>query len=99
MILDGNDPQSVQQAARALAQGQLVAFPTETVYGLGADAARDDAVAGIFQAKGRPSDHPLIVHVATEPAAQAERGAGARASLVDSGRHDPEQHERAGQVP
>jgi L-threonylcarbamoyladenylate synthase len=46
-----------------LAAGGLVAFPTETVYGLGADAGSDQAVSGIFAAKGRPSDHPLIVHV------------------------------------
>jgi L-threonylcarbamoyladenylate synthase len=54
----------VDQAARTLAAGELVAFPTETVYGLGADAGSDAAVAKIFAAKGRPSDHPLIVHVA-----------------------------------
>jgi L-threonylcarbamoyladenylate synthase len=47
-----------------LRAGGLVAFPTETVYGLGADATSDMAVAGIFKAKGRPADHPLIVHVA-----------------------------------
>ncbi len=47
-----------------LRAGGLVAFPTETVYGLGADASSDEAVAAIFAAKGRPSDHPLIVHVA-----------------------------------
>lgn len=64
MILDGSLPSSVAQAALALAGGELVAFPTETVYGLGADASSDVAVAGIFVAKGRPSDHPLIVHVA-----------------------------------
>lgn len=63
MILDGHHESSVAQAARLLAAGGLVAFPTETVYGLGADAGSDSAVAGIFQAKGRPSDHPLIVHV------------------------------------
>jgi L-threonylcarbamoyladenylate synthase len=51
------------QAAQALAAGELVAFPTETVYGLGADATSDSAVAKIFAAKGRPADHPLIVHV------------------------------------
>lgn len=51
------------QAAQALAAGGLVAFPTETVYGLGADATSDSAVAKIFAAKGRPADHPLIVHV------------------------------------
>jgi L-threonylcarbamoyladenylate synthase len=64
MILDGASPEAIEQAARALRAGELVAFPTETVYGLGADATNDDAVAGIFRAKGRPADHPLIVHVA-----------------------------------
>jgi tRNA threonylcarbamoyl adenosine modification protein (Sua5/YciO/YrdC/YwlC family) len=56
--------ETVAEAARVLRAGGLVAFPTETVYGLGADATSDMAVAGIFKAKGRPSDHPLIVHVA-----------------------------------
>lgn len=64
MILDGSQPESIAQAARALRQGHLVGLPTETVYGLAADAGRDEAVAQIFAAKGRPSDHPLIVHVA-----------------------------------
>lgn len=64
MILDGSLPSSVAQAVRTLGAGELVAFPTETVYGLGADAGNDAAVAKIFAAKGRPSDHPLIVHVA-----------------------------------
>ena len=64
MILDGRDPASVAAAAQALRAGELVGLPTETVYGLGADAASDAAVAKIFTAKGRPSDHPLIVHVA-----------------------------------
>ncbi len=50
--------------AEALAAGRLVVFPTETVYGLGADASSADAVAGIFDAKGRPRGHPLIVHMA-----------------------------------
>lgn len=54
---------TVERAARALAEGHLVAFPTETVFGLGADALNPAAVARIFAAKGRPSDHPLIVHV------------------------------------
>jgi L-threonylcarbamoyladenylate synthase len=63
VILDGASQASVAQAAQALARGELVAFPTETVYGLGADAGSDAAVAKIFAAKGRPSDHPLIVHV------------------------------------
>jgi L-threonylcarbamoyladenylate synthase len=64
VILDGQNPAALEQAAARLAAGGLVAFPTETVYGLGADAGSDAAVAGIFAAKGRPSDHPLIVHVA-----------------------------------
>jgi len=66
MILDGAAPDAIQRAVRALAAGDLVAFPTETVYGLGADAGSDAAVARIFEAKGRPSDHPLIVHVGGE---------------------------------
>jgi L-threonylcarbamoyladenylate synthase len=53
----------VARAAGLLLAGRLVAFPTETVYGLGADAANPDAVARIFAAKGRPADHPLIVHL------------------------------------
>jgi L-threonylcarbamoyladenylate synthase len=57
-------PLTTQQAVDLLAAGQLVAFPTETVYGLGADACNDAAVAKIFAAKGRPANHPLIVHVA-----------------------------------
>lgn len=56
----------IARAAALLAAGRLVAFPTETVYGLGADASRDDAVARIFEAKGRPRAHPLIVHLAPE---------------------------------
>jgi L-threonylcarbamoyladenylate synthase len=67
MLLDGSDAAAVEHAAAALAAGELVAFPTETVYGLGARADDDAAVARIFAAKGRPAEHPLIVHVA-EPA-------------------------------
>ena len=63
MILDGLAAASVRDSALALQAGELVAFPTETVYGLGADAGSDAAVARIFAAKGRPSNHPLIVHV------------------------------------
>jgi L-threonylcarbamoyladenylate synthase len=62
--LDGSDAQAVERAAELLAAGELVAFPTETVYGLGARADEDAAVAKIFRAKGRPQNHPLIVHVA-----------------------------------
>ena len=57
-------PSPLAQAVRLLQAGELVAFPTETVYGLGADAANPQAVAKIFAAKGRPADHPLIVHLA-----------------------------------
>jgi len=56
---------TIIDAARLLREGELVAFPTETVYGLGADATNDKAVARIFEAKGRPSFNPLIVHVAS----------------------------------
>jgi hypothetical protein len=63
MILDGRAPESLAQAAQALAAGELVGVPTETVYGLGARADDDAAVTKIFAAKGRPADHPLIVHV------------------------------------
>ena len=57
-------PDDIDVAAAALAAGQLVAFPTETVYGLGADAGSATAVARVFEAKGRPTGHPLIVHMA-----------------------------------
>ncbi len=62
---------AIERAAQRLADGLLVAFPTETVYGLGARADDDAAVARIFAAKGRPSDHPLIVHVHHRDAALA----------------------------
>ena len=55
---------AMARAAQQLKAGSLVAFPTETVYGLGADATNSDAVARIYKAKGRPADHPLIVHLA-----------------------------------
>ena len=70
MLLNGADPQAIEQAAAALAAGELVAFPTETVYGLGARADDDGAVAKIFAAKGRPTSHPLIVHVIDAKEAQ-----------------------------
>ena len=53
----------VEQAARILRSGGLLGIPTETVYGLGADGLNPDAVARIFQAKGRPQDNPLILHI------------------------------------
>ncbi len=58
------DQAAIDAAARALEAGRLVAFPTETVYGLGADAENPAAVAAIYAAKGRPSNHPVIVHLA-----------------------------------
>lgn len=63
-IVSGSDPDAIERAAQALTAGELVAVPTETVYGLAARADDDRAVARIFETKGRPSDHPLIVHVA-----------------------------------
>lgn len=56
---------SIREAAVALKAGHLVAFPTETVYGLGADARNPEAVKRIYEVKGRPSDHPLIVHISS----------------------------------
>ena len=63
MILDGNAAQSIAAGAALIRAGGLLGLPTETVYGLAADADNSDAVAHIFKAKGRPADHPLIVHV------------------------------------
>jgi len=56
---------AISNAAKALKDGHLVAFPTETVYGLGADAKNEKAVSRIYSVKGRPSDHPLIVHISS----------------------------------
>jgi L-threonylcarbamoyladenylate synthase len=55
----------ITQAAQALMHGHLVAFPTETVYGLGADASNASAVSRVYEVKGRPKDHPLIVHISS----------------------------------
>ena len=66
MTKDAIDHAAIELAARALEQGELVAFPTETVYGLGADAENPAAVAAIYAAKGRPQDHPVIVHLAPD---------------------------------
>ncbi len=59
-------PGQILEAAQRLAQGRLVAFPTETVYGLGADAENPEAVARIYAAKRRPADHPVIVHLSPD---------------------------------
>jgi len=73
MALYGSAQEEIAYAAGALCSAGLVAFPTETVYGLGADAANARAVAKIFTLKGRPADHPLIVHLAA--ATEIERWA------------------------
>lgn len=67
-IVDKNHPdkETMQRGAELLKQGKLVAFPTETVYGLGANGLDKQAVANIYQAKGRPSDNPLILHIASQ---------------------------------
>ena len=64
----GDDAPGVAEATQLIANGGLVALPTETVYGLGADASNPTAVARIFAAKGRPTDHPVIVHIARSEA-------------------------------
>ena len=79
-MLRAATPEAIAQAALELRAGQLVAFPTETVYGLGADATNGRAIAAVFEAKGRPRFNPLIVHVA-RPEAAAELG-----ELTDAGR-------------
>ena len=63
LLLPGADPATAAVAAALIRQGQLVAIPTETVYGLGADGLNEEAVARIFAAKGRPQDNPLILHI------------------------------------
>ena len=65
MFLSKCSTDSIKAAAQSLIAGHLVAFPTETVYGLGADATNETAIAKIYRAKGRPADHPLIVHISS----------------------------------
>ena len=64
-IISSCTASTLKDAATSLRSGNLVAFPTETVYGLGVDATNKDAVAHLYQVKGRPSDHPLIVHISS----------------------------------
>jgi L-threonylcarbamoyladenylate synthase len=71
MPVTASSRETIQEAARQLIDGRLVSFPTETVYGLGADATNPRAVAAVFEAKGRPRFNPLIVHVASVEAAEA----------------------------
>lgn len=63
VVYDSFDDEGIENAAKHLREGEVVGFPTETVYGLGANALSEDAVAEIFKAKGRPGDNPLIVHI------------------------------------
>jgi L-threonylcarbamoyladenylate synthase len=74
--------ENIAAAARLIAAGELVALPTETVYGLGADATNDHAVARIFEAKGRPRFNPLIVHVADTDAARTQVQFDRRAEIL-----------------
>ncbi|MFW5330147.1 L-threonylcarbamoyladenylate synthase [Hydrogenophaga sp. ZJX-1] len=83
LCLHASDPAAVESAAQRLAAGSLVGMPTETVYGLAADAGNASAVQRIFEAKGRPSDHPLIVHI---PPAEA---GGWRAAVAPFAREVP----------
>jgi L-threonylcarbamoyladenylate synthase len=64
-IISNPTQDDIKEAAKALKDGHLVAFPTETVYGLGADATNEKAVSRIYSVKGRPTDHPLIVHISS----------------------------------
>src|SRR4051794_10568595 len=68
---DSPEPDSIARAAKMIRRGELVAFPTETVYGLGADATNPEAVARIYEAKGRPAINPLIVHASDMAMAQS----------------------------
>ena len=64
-IISNPTQEDIKKAAQALKDGYLVAFPTETVYGLGADATNEKAVSRVYSVKGRPTDHPLIVHISS----------------------------------
>jgi L-threonylcarbamoyladenylate synthase len=84
LVLDPARPDAaaIGRAAGALRDGKIVAFPTETVYGLGARAADEGAIERVFRAKGRPARHPLIVHVTGEDAARALATAWPRAASL-----------------
>jgi L-threonylcarbamoyladenylate synthase len=84
LVLDPTRPDGagIAEAARALRGGQVVAFPTETVYGLGARVGDERAIGRVFQAKGRPAHHPLIAHVTGEGAARALASSWPRAASL-----------------
>jgi len=81
-MISSPTPDALARAAQLLRAGELVAFPTETVYGLGADARNERAVRAIFAAKGRPADHPVIVHVKDADDAATWAGAMPRGARV-----------------
>jgi len=81
-VLSAAEAAAIGEAARCLAAGGLVAFPTETVYGLGADAHNGRAIARLYEAKGRPAFNPLIAHVADAAAARALAGFDADAARL-----------------
>jgi L-threonylcarbamoyladenylate synthase len=87
LTLNASAPGAIESAAQRLAAGKLVGMPTETVYGLAADAGNASAVRRIFEAKGRPSDHPLIVHIAPPATMDAT---GWRAAVAPFAREVPE---------
>ena len=89
-------PQTIAEAAALLRAGRLVAFPTETVYGLGGDATNARAVADIFAAKGRPRFNPLIMHVPGLP--EAERLAGSSRLSSTAARRRSQAPSRLGMV-
>ncbi|MCH9020720.1 MAG: Sua5/YciO/YrdC/YwlC family protein, partial [Proteobacteria bacterium] len=81
-IIAAADAAAIARGAALLRDGGLVAFPTETVYGLGADATSDAALAALYAAKRRPPGNPLIVHVVGRDAAEREAGFDRRASRL-----------------
>ena len=85
-----SDSESVTKALSALHAGKLVAIPTETVYGLGADASNPLAIQAIYQLKGRPANHPLIVHVQAPLEHSQDKAQDWLAILSPWARHIPE---------
>ncbi len=82
VLLTASDPSAVDTACQALRRGEIIGIPTETVYGLAADASNPDAVARIFAAKGRPSFNPLISHIASFEDARREAQLDERAQIL-----------------
>ena len=74
--------ENIEAAAKIIRDGGLLAIPTETVYGLGADALNEDAVLRIFLAKGRPQDNPLIIHVPDSSVLCSSRASGFWEGLI-----------------